>query len=454
MSGKTDIELFPKSEAEENTKIDQNVLEQKEKVVSRQMYIPGTRKKKWGLVTKVPILNHEGVAEGMLCTIKDITEEKKANELNEELRSAISNIQDVVWTGTMADYKFKYTTVNEATQNLLGMTQTQFFKDEWKKHVHPDFWEDVEKYSSDTKSNPIQVEYKYIHPITKRSLWLQNRTNIDGQHYFGIIRDITEEKSIEKTKILEDALNKINVGISLYDPKEDKCIYTNKAVAGLYGIDDEKFKTPGLAGQCLNLRQLKKKSKKSGAVRRKESISSKKQDRIVHKEKGIRWLETYQNKQDYKDKTTILNITKDITEQKEQQAEKEIIINALNFSEDAIWLVETDIDGNKGKYIFINNARENLYELGIKTMYKNQDFFMAYYHPEDKERIFDFCKKNIDGNLKLYYRLMFPDKRIKFIEEFVFASKINTKKYSGGIQRLISEDTFNLMHKKDYIRFS
>jgi PAS domain S-box-containing protein len=324
IEGKSDEHFFPLSESEQNAKIDKSVLELKAKIVNKQVYIPGTRKKKWGLMTKVPIQDKEGKVEGMLCTIKDITVEK-------ELHSAIGNIEDVVWTGIAVDYQLKYTTVNAATQKLLGLTEDQFRKDEWKKHIHPDFMEAVKAHLKDTKSTPKQIEYKYIHPVTRKTRWLQNRVNIDGQHHFGIIRDVTE--------------------------------------------------------------------------------------------------------------------------QKEQQVEKEIIINVLNYSEDAIWLVETDIDGKNGRYIFHNNARAKLYELDVKIMYKNQDFFMNYYHPEDRERIFNLCKKNIEGNLKLYYRLIFPDNRIKFIEEFIFATKINTRKYSGGIQRLICEETFNLMHKKDHIGF-
>ena len=127
IDGKNDAYFFPHNEAEQNTKSDRKILELRERIVNKQMHIPGTRKNKWGLITKVPIINNEDKVEGMLCTIKDITAEKKANELNEELQSAISNIQDVVWTGINIDYKLKYTTVNEATEKLLGLSKAQFF---------------------------------------------------------------------------------------------------------------------------------------------------------------------------------------------------------------------------------------------------------------------------------------------------------------------------------------
>ena len=223
VEGKDDFYFFPKNEAEDNIKFDKNILELNEKATNLQMHIPGTRKKRWGLITKLPITNSEGKVEGMLCTIKDITEEKEANELNLELRSTISDIQDVVWTGTVIDYKFKYTTVNDATKSLLGLTQEQFFKDEWKKHVHPDFFNAVEEHLKDTKTNPKQVEFKYKHPITKEIQWIQSRSNADGKYFFGIIRDITMEKYLEdgKIKLFANTINNM-----------DSCVLITNNTAG------------------------------------------------------------------------------------------------------------------------------------------------------------------------------------------------------------------------------
>ena len=244
IDGKNDCYFFPNNEAEENARLDQKVLKLEKKIVNQQMHIPGTRKKKWGLITKVPITNDEGIVEGMLCTIKDITEEKKANELNKELQSAISNIQDVVWTGTQIDYKLKYTTVNEATEKLLGLTQKQFFKGEWKRHVHSDFLKDVEQYLNDAKSNPKQVEYKYIHPITSETHWLQNRINVDGPHQFGIIRDITEQKIKEQEhKIILQVLNKFDGAIKIKNSRDEApYLYLNEGVEDIYEVPKSNFK--------------------------------------------------------------------------------------------------------------------------------------------------------------------------------------------------------------------
>ena len=562
IDGKDDYYLFPQNEAEQNAKIDQSVLGLKERIVSKQMYIPGTRKKKWGLITKVPILNHQGIAEGMLCTIKDITEEKKSDELNQELRLAIGNIPDVVWTGIKVDYKFKYTTVNEAAQTLLGLTQEQFFKFEWKKHIHQDSISALEEHLKDKKTNPRQLEYKYIHPVSGKTLWLQNRINADEKYFFGIIRDITKEKEQENLqKLILQSFEKFKVAFSIFDetvnrtifnygsdelfkipkeiPQEDhlsywlnnivhpderekhreywktnswpeyrkyriltkeketKWIEVNKEkrfinnqkyeISFIRDITEQKelenlqkliLQSFGKFKVAFSIydRNTQKAIFNSGTfalfeipeeIPQKEHLSywlnnivhpdDRKQEklyvktqswpknrkyRILTKEKETRWIEVFHEKRCFDDPRYSASFMRDITEQKEGEEIRVLLENALNISNDGIWITTCPENQQSSKNLYINLARAKIYEQDIDEIMKNHSFWKKNLHPDDSERIVSESKEMKPGKETQKFRLLFSDGRVKYIIEDKFIKIVNNIKYSGGIQKEVSREEY------------
>ncbi len=210
VEGLTDDYFYPKNDAALNSRMDATVIAKEKEFINEQMHILGARKKKWGLITKVPIINDDNMVEGMLCTIKDITEEKRANELNLELASAISNIKDVIWTGTKINYQFKYTSVNNATKSIFGLSKQQFLADKWKNYIHDDYKDYVKKELHNIKIPQTEIEYKYIDPGTGKEKWLHHRVNVSGVNFFGVIKDITElqeKKELNRQNIyLQDEL--------------------------------------------------------------------------------------------------------------------------------------------------------------------------------------------------------------------------------------------------------
>jgi len=52
--------------------LEQKVLQTKQKISSQQIYIPGTFKKKIGLLTIIPILSNNKEVEELVCSIEDI----------------------------------------------------------------------------------------------------------------------------------------------------------------------------------------------------------------------------------------------------------------------------------------------------------------------------------------------------------------------------------------------
>lgn len=74
--GKNDNDFFSRSEAKKNTEIDLDVIF-KGKTFTEETFIPGTRKRKWGIISKEPIFDLRENISGMTCTITDITNLKK-----------------------------------------------------------------------------------------------------------------------------------------------------------------------------------------------------------------------------------------------------------------------------------------------------------------------------------------------------------------------------------------
>lgn len=94
---KTDQNLYNEKEAKLNTEQDNKVINTGEPILDYEQHIFGTRKKRWGIYSKIPILDIEGKISGLLNVAVDITERKKQERYKEILEYAISNLNSSVW---------------------------------------------------------------------------------------------------------------------------------------------------------------------------------------------------------------------------------------------------------------------------------------------------------------------------------------------------------------------
>ena len=63
---KTDFEFFSKDEALRNDEEDRLVISSGKEILDREDYIPGSRRKKWGIISKTLILDAQGNIEGLI----------------------------------------------------------------------------------------------------------------------------------------------------------------------------------------------------------------------------------------------------------------------------------------------------------------------------------------------------------------------------------------------------
>lgn len=91
---KTDYNFFPKNEAELNNKEDMDVLITGKSILNREDFIPGSRKKKWGLISKVPVLDFDGKIECIVGSFLDITHRKELEITQRTMIECIASIAE------------------------------------------------------------------------------------------------------------------------------------------------------------------------------------------------------------------------------------------------------------------------------------------------------------------------------------------------------------------------
>ena len=175
VAGKNDSEFFSSVEAKCNTEEDRNVLLTEQPLVNKEGYIPGSRKKKWGLISKLPIRDSSGKISGIVGTFVDITDRKKAEEIRTLLETALNNSLHVVWLQYVSP-KYKLFYISESVMSLYGYPAEEFLN---KK----DFWYNV-----------------CVHPKDKELLerdWIYGKTETPRKRVFRIIRPDGEIRWIE-----------------------------------------------------------------------------------------------------------------------------------------------------------------------------------------------------------------------------------------------------------------
>ena len=216
VSGKDDHAFFPIAEASVNHEQDLEVFKSGKSIIKQECYIPGSRKKKWGLVSKFPLYDSLGKIAGIVGTFIDLTEQKKLEEekkrirMHQMLESTFSTPFEVLW---LISYKPKreYLYISNSIEKMLGYSTEKFYTDNnfWLNNcVHPDYREQQEKLVKTGKC-PERMEYKLINSIGK-TVWVEEFTFkevYNNKECIGFItRDISARK--KNNEVLIDKIKK------------------------------------------------------------------------------------------------------------------------------------------------------------------------------------------------------------------------------------------------------
>ncbi|MCP4179792.1 MAG: PAS domain S-box protein [bacterium] len=250
--GKKDIDFFPTREARSNEKQDEEVLASGQAVMDAENYIPGSRKKKWGLISKIPITNAKGNTVGLLGMFVDITERKKSERFKELLDSIISETSDAIWIETYSVSNKEFIYISKSIENITGYSFEQFKKKGisflTETCIHPKDREYYKNLLTEYNIRNFELNRKkynnkrfYTCRIVKPDgsiRWIEEVISV--HEFFNtkcicfLIRDITEKKEKEEfTKdLLTSSLNAFPDGYVITNNDE---LFFNKAFEKIVG---------------------------------------------------------------------------------------------------------------------------------------------------------------------------------------------------------------------------
>jgi PAS domain S-box-containing protein len=316
--GKRDSDFLPSREVLLNEGQDLKVLQTGKPIVDLEGFIPGTRKKRWGIISKIPIFDSLNAVMGIVGVFVDITERKMHENVRELLEINIETMSDSMVIRDCETGKYLY--VNTAAEDQFGYPISSFAEGGiqfWLDTcIHPEE-RDLHYSYFNSKKWPPRREYRVVLPDGTVK-WLEG--SISFQYYKGkecfvaINRDITERKMNANIHyFMEEALKDSSQYVLwvLRRPPSLKTVYVSESVNEVYGYPAKKFikENNFWLNYCLHKDDKGKLAKDwyegVGGYIKEECF------RIVKPSGEIRWIECFSSKifDDY-----VVYMEKDVTE--------------------------------------------------------------------------------------------------------------------------------------------
>lgn len=224
VKGKKDEDFFSKKEASLNLKQDHEVILSGKPLLKHEQTIPGTRNQRWGIISKIPILDREKKIRGLLSITVDITERKKEEQRRRILEYAISKVDGAIWVAKGINpnpgLPFYKEPIYTSGKYINSDSNKQFFGDinpnDMTNEEHLKFWIDslpkdsLEKLM-DFKNNmrfPISRSYRVISPITKKEFWINENIYADENNEI-FVGHVFFSKEIIKSRLIKKAIDAI-----------------------------------------------------------------------------------------------------------------------------------------------------------------------------------------------------------------------------------------------------
>ena len=363
--GKNDNDLMHLQDAVENTAEDELLISKNKKVVYEN-YIPNTRKKKWAIIVKNPILNENGDVFGLSAIYTDITERKITEQRIDILDSAISQSNVAL---TICNINSKntnhYPYLSKSIEKIYGYARDNFTKEKmffWKHCIHPDDYDRVMKmYEENTF--PETYEYRIITKF-KDIKWLKaNATPIQYQNMqcmLFIETDITaEKKSMEQAELLHFLSEEMTDNITIRDVT-NKILYENKAAEQITGYPINKLseKDKGMEFWIYNCVHPDDRESELGYLKN-NSYPSLSRYKLLKKNGEIAWVERAITKKKYNNRECYIAVTRDITELKKNEDLKTLLEVNINLMSDALFIADIESD----KILYVNKMAEKIFSI-------------------------------------------------------------------------------------------
>ena len=205
--GKDDFVFFSQEEARENTEEDRNVLHTGEPILRQERPLPGCRKTKWGIVSKLPVFDSGNKIVGIIGTFIDITQRKKSEGNFRFIEQCLNSTSQIIIIADGINNHFVYIS-KRSFEAISGYSAETAFKEEvasiLKKICHPDdihkFYVVVnwpETYTCEWRMICADKTIKWI-KMTVSHIWNDSNKTL---HLIWTCVDITDEKNMEYQRI-------------------------------------------------------------------------------------------------------------------------------------------------------------------------------------------------------------------------------------------------------------
>jgi PAS domain S-box-containing protein len=195
--GKADKDFFNSKEAQINQEQDELVTNTGKPVVKNEGYIPGTRKKKWGIISKHPIYDSEGGIAGVVGTFVDITDRK----LSEETRKILHILLE-----TGPGFNVSVWKNGKALFDVTDESMLEFYSKDMKakRNEQLDYLETGSRHPDDVEKMKVEMEDKKIDDKTYKNPFIMTNK---------VYRFISKKYGTRWVKAIKSG---VNIGNSLY----------------------------------------------------------------------------------------------------------------------------------------------------------------------------------------------------------------------------------------------
>ena len=331
--GKIDEDFFPINEAKANSKEDNDVLNNGRPIVKIEKLIPGSKRKKWGIISKLPIFDAEGDIAGVVGTFVDITEKRIVEIRRSVLEGLLNNVENVVCVYNFE--KDSITFVNDTAEKILGYSKEEFKKVAfWEKHIdlgNKKRFKDV----LIQKEEILNFSFKFTCKNGKAK-WLKTishlHSEVDGKHYcFWVLKDYTDERFFEEQKeLLRILLDSSDDVVGVYDITNGRDMYVSESIYKLTGYTAvEIYENPNIwYDKCIHPEDQKLRKKYASE----KEWPPKSKLRIVNKNGKVVLCEIIVSRKTVADRLCHIWIARDISDRKDLHSalpDKEIIIERM-----------------------------------------------------------------------------------------------------------------------------
>jgi PAS domain S-box-containing protein len=248
IKGKKDSDIFPASEAQKNHDQDIDIIRTGKEIVNIEDYIPGTRRKKWGLISKRPIFDKDNKVIGLIGTFVDISERKKSEEKRALLERAIDSMGPALSIFDINSGEFLF--INKrAFEKQTGYPVEKFYGKKGKgfylnTFTHPEDRKIHPETIGITKWPKTREKIYRIVRADEEIRWIQTFDSYikfaNKRFIIGLSQDITENKIAEETNtLLQAVLNNSDQILWQIDSTSLKTINVSNNTSDIYGCKPE-----------------------------------------------------------------------------------------------------------------------------------------------------------------------------------------------------------------------